>query len=57
MKETLKVFLVNGHHVWQESLANLHESQSRKPLGSEIRASLRDGLLPRLMRDEVRVTI
>jgi hypothetical protein len=55
MKETLKVFTVNHRHVGQESLVRSGASQSRKPLGSEIRASLRDGLLPKLMRGEVRV--
>jgi hypothetical protein len=58
MKETLKVSLVKCRHVWRESFANLYERRSRKPLGSKesrTLASLRDGLLPKLMRGEVRV--
>ena len=55
MKETLKVFTVNRRHVRQESLAKRDAGQSRKPLGSGRLAGLRDSLLPKLMRGEVRV--
>ncbi len=57
MEETLKVFTVNRGHVGRGSLANQGARQSRKPLGSgtRARASLRDSLLPKLMRGEVRV--
>ena len=57
MKETLKVFTVNRRHVRQGSLAERGACHPRKPLGSGTctPASLRDSLLPRLMRGEVRV--
>ena len=69
MKKTLKVFTVNHRHGRQGSLARSGASQSRKPLGSALGmddvigtescartlASPRDGLLPKLMRGEVRV--
>ena len=54
-EETLKVFTANLRHVGQESLAYRGAYRSRKPLGSERLASLRDVLLPKLMRGEVRV--
>jgi hypothetical protein len=54
-KETLKVFTVNPRHVGHESLACRGACQPMKPLGSEKLASLRDSLLPKLMRGEVRV--
>ena len=55
MKETLKVFTVNHRHVKQGSLAKCGAGQSRKPLGSKRLASLRDSLLPKLTRGDVRV--
>jgi hypothetical protein len=54
MKKTLKVSIVNPRHVSPRSLGNRVAGQSRKPLGSTL-ASLRDSLLPKLMRGEVRV--
>jgi len=52
MKKTLKVFTGNHRHIRRESPAKHGASQSGKPLGSE---TLRDALLPKLMKGEVRV--
>jgi hypothetical protein len=58
-QETRKASRVNPRHTWPGSLGRRVTSLSRKPFGSktEVRAlaSVRDSLLPKLMRGEVRV--